>query len=107
MRVDTVAAAEIASMLARVYPSRAKHRGVHGGVRAVEQLRLVLAEVKVATVRSQVALGTFTDFELTEPGEPGRCRPTEHEEKALHDMVGELVAWSAALKPLRETANAA
>jgi NAD(P)H-dependent FMN reductase len=81
--------------------------GVHGGVRAVEQLRLVLAEVKVATVRSQVALGSFTDFELTSPGEPGVCRPTEYQERALHEMLEELVAWSAALKGLRETANAA
>jgi NAD(P)H-dependent FMN reductase len=81
--------------------------GVHGGVRAVEQLRLVLAEVKVATVRSQVALGTFTDFELTGPGDPGRCRPGEHEVQALHDMVAELVAWSAALKQLRASASAA
>jgi NAD(P)H-dependent FMN reductase len=81
--------------------------GVHGGVRAVEQLRLVLAEVKVATVRSQVALSTFTDFELNSPGEPGTCRPTEFQEQALHEMLDELVAWSTALKSLRETASAA
>ncbi|GAA0908870.1 hypothetical protein GCM10009559_78500 [Pseudonocardia zijingensis] len=81
--------------------------GVHGGVRAVEGLRLVLAELKVATVRSQVVLNTFTDFELTAPGDPGVCRPGEHEQQALHDMLDELVAWAAALKPLRETASAA
>jgi NAD(P)H-dependent FMN reductase len=81
--------------------------GVHGGVRAVEQLRLVLAEVKVATVRSQVALSTFTDFELTTPGEPGVCRPADLQEAALHEMLDELVAWSTALKSLRETATAA
>ena len=34
-----------------------------GGARAVEQLRLNLAEVQVATVRNQVALSLFTDFE--------------------------------------------
>src|SRR5256884_6324106 len=37
--------------------------GSAGGVRAVEQLRLVLAEVQVATVRNQVGLSLFTDFE--------------------------------------------
>lgn len=49
---------------------------------------------------------TFTDFELTSPGEPG-CRPTEFQEQALHEMLDELVAWSAALKQLGETASAA
>jgi hypothetical protein len=58
-------------------------------------------------VRSQVALSTFTDFELRSPGEPGVCRPTEHQERALHEMLDELVAWSTALKSLRETASAA
>jgi hypothetical protein len=33
------------------------------GVRAVEHLRLVLAEVQIATVRNQVLLSMFSDFE--------------------------------------------
>ncbi len=37
--------------------------GSAGGVRAVEQLRLVMAEVKVATVRAQLQLSLYTDFE--------------------------------------------
>src|SRR5437870_8041617 len=37
--------------------------GGAGGARAVEQLRLVLAEVHVATVRAQVLLSMMTDFE--------------------------------------------
>ena len=37
--------------------------GSAGGVRAVEQLRLVMAELQVATVRAQVQLSLFTDFE--------------------------------------------
>src|SRR5256712_13738436 len=36
--------------------------GGAGGVRAVEHLRLVMAEVMVATVRAQVMLSLFTDF---------------------------------------------
>src|SRR5207244_6375765 len=37
--------------------------GGAGGARAVEHLRLVLAEVHVATVRAQVMLSMWTDFE--------------------------------------------
>src|SRR5438477_10809878 len=37
--------------------------GSAGGVRAVEHLRLVLAELMMATVRAQVQLSLFTDFE--------------------------------------------
>jgi NAD(P)H-dependent FMN reductase len=33
-----------------------------GGTRAVEQLRLVMGEIKVAAVRAQVALSMHTDF---------------------------------------------
>src|SRR6184192_688258 len=37
--------------------------GSVGGSRAVEHLRLVMAELQVADVRAQVALSLFTDFE--------------------------------------------
>ena len=37
--------------------------GGTGGARAVEQLRLVMGELMVADVRSQVMLSMFTDFE--------------------------------------------
>jgi NAD(P)H-dependent FMN reductase len=66
--------------------------GGTGGVRAVEQLRLVLAELKVATVRTQVALGRG---ELQEGLQ-------QHEE--LNAMLDELVAWASALKSLRAVA---
>jgi hypothetical protein len=36
--------------------------GGGNGARAVEQLRLVMAELHVATVRSQVLLSLFSDF---------------------------------------------
>lgn len=35
--------------------------GVRGGIRAVEHLRLMLAELKVATVRTQVSLFLHDD----------------------------------------------
>jgi NAD(P)H-dependent FMN reductase len=37
--------------------------GSAGGARAVEHLRLVMAELQAATVRAQVLLSLFTDFE--------------------------------------------
>src|SRR6476661_4039278 len=37
--------------------------GGAGGTRAVEQLRLVMGEIKIATVRNQVMLSLMTDFE--------------------------------------------
>ena len=37
--------------------------GTAGGTRAAEHLRLIAGELKMADVRSNVALSTFTDFE--------------------------------------------
>jgi NAD(P)H-dependent FMN reductase len=45
--------------------------GGAGGARAVEQLRLVMAEVQIATVRNQVLLSLFTDFENFSVFKPG------------------------------------
>ncbi|WP_445269508.1 NADPH-dependent FMN reductase [Streptomyces sp. DSM 41634] len=85
--------------------------GVHGGIRAVEHLRLALAEVKVADVRSQVVLSVFDDFDytgcdMTDPTSAGRFTPGERQEPAVITMLDEVVAWSAALKPLRADAAA-
>ncbi|HEY1179692.1 MAG TPA: NAD(P)H-dependent oxidoreductase [Phytomonospora sp.] len=80
------------------------------GVRAVEQLRLTLAELKVATVRTQVALSVYQDFEFTDPtdpADPGVVAPGPHHTETLHEMLGELVSWSGALKSLRTPAAAA
>jgi NAD(P)H-dependent FMN reductase len=67
------------------------------GVRAVEHLRLVLAEVRMATVRNQVLLSMFTDFENYSVFKPG---PTK--EQSVNEMLDELIAWGGALKTLRE-----
>ena len=72
--------------------------GVAGGTRAVEQLRLVLAEVKVASVRSQVGLTLATDFAT----DSGTCAPGRHHRDAADRMLDELVAWAGALKRLRD-----
>lgn len=70
--------------------------GSVGGVRAVEQLRLVMAEVQVATVRSQVALSLFTDFENFTT-----FKPVSHQDQLLNQMLDQLVAWGGAMKTLR------
>jgi NAD(P)H-dependent FMN reductase len=74
--------------------------GSAGAVRAVEHLRLVMAEVQVATVRNQVALSLFTDFENF-----STFKPTAHHEKSANQMLDQLMAWSGAMKSLRATAQ--
>jgi NAD(P)H-dependent FMN reductase len=77
--------------------------GSAGGTRAVENLRVVLAELQVATVRNQVALSLFDDFEQMQ-----RLKPRERHAKDLTGMLDQLVAWGTAMKSVREskTANA-
>lgn len=80
--------------------------GVAGGQRAAESLRLVLAELHVATVRQTVALSVMADFEITDPSEPGVLRPLPHQESDLTTMLDEVVSWAEALAPLRAAATA-
>lgn len=79
--------------------------GLHGGVRAVEQLRLSLAEVKVACVRSQVALNLFSDFDLPDMLEVGALAPGAHHDAVMVRMLDEVVDWANALRPLRMRAS--
>lgn len=70
--------------------------GSAGGVRAVEHLRLIMAELQVADVREQVALSLFTDFENFSVFKPAAM----HESK-VGAMLEQLVKWTNALKTLR------
>lgn len=70
--------------------------GGAGGARAVEQLRLVLAEVHVATVRAQVLLSLLHDFENYTT-----FKPSPHHDKQVGAVLDEVVAWGGALEPLR------
>jgi len=70
--------------------------GGTGGVRAVENLRLVMGEIKIADVRAQVALSMWTDFENFTI-----FKPHEQHDKAVHLMADEVIAWGEALKTLR------
>ena len=71
--------------------------GGAGGARAVEQLRLVLAEVQMATARNQVLLSMFTDFENFSV-----FKPDARHEKSVNEMFDQVIAWGGALKALRE-----
>jgi len=71
--------------------------GSAGGVRAVESLRLVMGEVMIATVRAQVMLSLFTDFENYTT-----FKPAAHHEKNVGDLLDQLVAWSGALQSVRK-----
>ena len=76
--------------------------GGTSGARAVENLRLIMAELQVATVRTQVGLSMFTDFENFTVFKPGAAQ-----EKYVHLMLDQLVAWAGALKTVREKQRAA
>ena len=72
--------------------------GSAGGTRAVEQLRLVMAELQIADVRAQVALSLATDFENY-----STFKPDPRHERALGTMLQQLTSWGTALKPLRQS----
>jgi len=72
--------------------------GSAGGVRAVEQLRQVMAELQIADVRAQVTFSVFTDFEKMSVFRPEH---PERKEKSLNDMLDQLVRWAAALRLAR------
>ena len=76
--------------------------GGAGGVRAVENLRLVMGEIKIADVRAQVSLSLFTDFENFTI-----FKPHEKHAKAVHAMADEVIAWGGALKTLRSDQSGA
>ena len=62
----------------------------------MENLRLVMGEIKIADVRAQVSLSLFTDFENFTI-----FKPQEKHDKAVRAMADEVIAWGGALKTLR------
>lgn len=74
--------------------------GGTGGVRAVEHLRLICGELAMADVRAQVALTFANDFEHYTT-----LKPTDRATATLGTMLGEVIAWTTALAPLRATAG--
>ncbi|CAM5644100.1 NADPH-dependent FMN reductase [Streptomyces aurantiogriseus] len=71
--------------------------GLAGGVRAVEQLRLVFAELHATTVRDSVSLhGPWSGL-----GEDGAPRDAGVCEGAAKGMLGQLAWWGRALRTAR------
>ncbi|WP_223645903.1 NADPH-dependent FMN reductase [Corallococcus sp. EGB] len=70
--------------------------GSAGGVRAVEQLRLIAAELQMATVRAQVQLFLSTDFEHYTVFKPDPAK-----EKQVNTLLDQVVSWGTALRTVR------
>ncbi|TYP87501.1 NADPH-dependent FMN reductase [Blastococcus xanthinilyticus] len=81
--------------------------GLQGGVRAGEHLRLVLAELKIADVRTHVALSLRDDFRFDDPRQPDTLTPPRHQEVLLLRLLDEVADWSEALAQLRRGAAGA
>jgi len=71
--------------------------GGAAGTRAVENLRLVMGELQVATVRAQVGLSLFTDYENFSD-----FTPAGHQEGSVNAMLDQVIAWGGALRAMRE-----
>lgn len=69
--------------------------GSIGGARAVEALRPIMAQFKIADVREQVMLFLADDFENGIP------KPKPRHEKGLNTLFSQVIAWSTAMKTLR------
>jgi 2-polyprenyl-6-methoxyphenol hydroxylase-like FAD-dependent oxidoreductase/NAD(P)H-dependent FMN reductase len=70
--------------------------GHDGGIRAVEQLRPVMATLQMADVGAQVSLTFRNDFANFRD-----FSPADGQDKALATTLDQLVAWATALAPLR------
>lgn len=68
-----------------------------GGVRAVEQLRQTVGELQIADVRTSVNFLLSEDFV-----DYKTFRPTEGQDEDLDVLLDQLIAWSAALKTVRQ-----
>jgi len=70
--------------------------GSAGGARAVEHLRVILAECMIATVRAQVMLSLFHDFENF-----STFKPDARHAQNLSNMLDQLVSWGRAMQTVR------
>lgn len=71
--------------------------GSAGGVRAVENLRLIAAELSLATVRTVAGLTLADDFR-----DYVEFAPRLHHGDVVRTTLNELTAWANALRPLRD-----
>jgi len=76
--------------------------GVDGGVRAVEHLRGVMGELKLADVRSQMSLSLTEDWR--DYLDPATFAPRDEHREAVAGLLDDLAAWGGALRTLRSAA---
>jgi NAD(P)H-dependent FMN reductase len=69
--------------------------GVAGGLRAIEHLRQVLGELRVADVRTAVTLSLAADFT------GNAFTPREHQPEQVRHLIDDVVTWSKALQSVR------
>jgi len=69
--------------------------GSDGGVRAVEQWRVILANLTMSDVRAQVSLLAFEDWQ------DGEFRPVDRREDELQTMLDQLVEMTEAVRTIR------
>jgi NAD(P)H-dependent FMN reductase len=73
--------------------------GSAGGARAVEALRLIMAEIQIADVRAQVMFSLFSDFKNF-----SEFAPDPRHDAELDAMLKQVVKWGTALKTVRGNA---
>jgi NAD(P)H-dependent FMN reductase len=92
--------AKIDSFDAYVFVTAEYNHGIPGALKnAIDFLFKewnIITNNMVATVRSQVQLSLFTDFENFT-----KFKPSSFQEKSVNTMLDEVIAWGGALKALR------
>jgi NAD(P)H-dependent FMN reductase len=68
-----------------------------GGARAIEHLRVILGELRVADVRTMVPLSLVRDFENYTRFTPGQTAVTKADE-----MLAQLASWGRAMRTVRQ-----
>lgn len=69
--------------------------GTDGGVRAVEQMRLIAAELRMADVRTNPTFSIFGEFDGS------NFTPKEFNVKRIRTLIEDVIKWSDALQVLR------
>jgi NAD(P)H-dependent FMN reductase len=75
--------------------------GVSGGLRSVEQLRLVFAELHAVTIRDSVSFASAWDLF----DDRGKLREPERPRRTLGRMLAQLDWWARTLRAGREAAS--
>lgn len=74
--------------------------GAVGGARAVEQLRLIAAELQLATIRTGVYIQGADFMAVWKEGK--ELKEVSHLQQGVKDMLDQLAWWAAALKTARQ-----